>query len=151
MLLIEVLLVRKKPCSEAYSRKASLMLRVNHNTSIQIKLLILPLKKIVEKIVNYSLPPRRNPPLDTLDTWISDTRDPTDPNTKKTICFVSFSYWVMTHWIQGNNRIPTITRIIWITHFLFISCLDQFGYTSRNPVTMGLRANTTDKIRNLHT
>ena len=92
VLLIEVLLVRKKPCSEAYSRKASLMLRVNHNTSIQIKLLILPLKKIVEKIVNYSLPPRRNPPLDTLDTWISDTSDPTDLNTKKAICFVPFNH-----------------------------------------------------------
>ena len=34
--------------------------------------------------------------------------------------------WIMTRWIQGNNRILTITRITWITHFLFISCLDQF-------------------------
>ena len=34
--------------------------------------------------------------------------------------------WVMTHWIQGNNRILTITRITWITRFLFVSCLDQF-------------------------
>ena len=39
----------KKECSEAYCRKASLVLRVSHNTSIQIKLFILPLKKIVEK------------------------------------------------------------------------------------------------------
>ena len=39
----------KQACSEAYCRKASLMLRVSHNTSIQIKLFILPLKKIVEK------------------------------------------------------------------------------------------------------
>ena len=34
--------------------------------------------------------------------------------------------WIMTRWIQGNNRILTITRIAWITRFLFISCLDQF-------------------------
>ena len=34
--------------------------------------------------------------------------------------------WVTTHWIQGNNRILTITRIAWITRFPFISCLDQF-------------------------
>ena len=40
---------RKKKRNEAYFRKASLVLRVSHNTSIQIKLFILPLKKIVEK------------------------------------------------------------------------------------------------------
>ena len=34
--------------------------------------------------------------------------------------------WIMNHWIQGNNRILTITRITWITSFLFISCLNQF-------------------------
>ena len=34
--------------------------------------------------------------------------------------------WMTTHSIQGNNRIHTITRITWITRFLFISCLDQF-------------------------
>ena len=34
--------------------------------------------------------------------------------------------WIMTHWIQGNNRILTITRITWITRFLYISCLKQF-------------------------
>ena len=34
--------------------------------------------------------------------------------------------WIMTHWIQGNNTILTITWITWITRFLFISCLDQF-------------------------
>ena len=34
--------------------------------------------------------------------------------------------WVTTHWIQGNNRILTITRIAWVTRFPFISCLDQF-------------------------
>ena len=33
---------------------------------------------------------------------------------------------IMTHWIQGNSRILNITRITWITRFLFISCLDQF-------------------------
>ena len=33
--------------------------------------------------------------------------------------------WIMTHWIQGNNRILTITWITWITRFLFISCLEQ--------------------------
>ena len=52
---------------------------------------------------------------------------------------------IRTHWIQGKNRILAVTRITWITGFLFISCLDQFVYTSRNPVTMGLRANTSDK------
>ena len=34
--------------------------------------------------------------------------------------------WIMTHWIWGKNRILTVTRITWITRFLFISCLDQF-------------------------
>ena len=52
---------------------------------------------------------------------------------------------IRTHWIQGKIRILAVTRITWITGFLFISCLDQFVYTSRNPVTMGLRANTSDK------
>ena len=71
----------------------------------------------------------------------SDTSDPTDLNNKK--LFVSYLSiaWIMTHWIQGNNRILTITRITWITRFLFISYLDQFCLdTSQNPVPMGLRA-----------
>ena len=34
--------------------------------------------------------------------------------------------WIMTHWMRGNSRIPTITRITWISRFLFISCHDQF-------------------------
>ena len=34
--------------------------------------------------------------------------------------------WIMTHLIQANIRILTITRITWITSFLFISCLNQF-------------------------
>ena len=34
--------------------------------------------------------------------------------------------WIMIHWVQGNNRILTITRITSITRFPFISCLDQF-------------------------
>ena len=34
--------------------------------------------------------------------------------------------WIMIHWLQGNNRILTITRITWITRCLFMSCLDQF-------------------------
>ena len=62
-----------------------------------------------------------------LDTWISDTSDPTDLNTKKNICFVPFSHLnhgdLLDH---GNSRILTITRITWITLFLFIPCLDQF-------------------------
>ena len=33
---------------------------------------------------------------------------------------------IMTHWIQGNNRILRITRITWITRFLFVSYLNQF-------------------------
>ena len=53
--------------------------------------------------------------------------------------------WIMTHCIRGNNKILTVTRITWITRFLFISCLDNFAYTSRNPVSMGLDANTSDK------
>ena len=43
----------KQACSEAYCRKASLMLRVSQNTSIQIKLFILPTKKIVEKFAEF--------------------------------------------------------------------------------------------------
>ena len=55
-LLIKVLLIRKKASSEAYCRKASLILRVSHNTSVQIKLFILPLKKIVEKQLILAYP-----------------------------------------------------------------------------------------------
>ena len=81
-----------------------------------------------------------------MDTWISDTSDPTDLNTKKTICFVPSITWIMTDWIHGNNSILTITQITWISLFIFISCLDQFcPDTSRNPVSMGSRANTSDK------
>ena len=57
----------KQACSEAYCRKASLMLRVSQNTSIQIKLFLLPLKKIVEKqlIIAY---PRGKIPLRKIKT-----------------------------------------------------------------------------------
>ena len=57
----------KNAGSEVYCRKASLMLRVSHNASIQIKLFILPLKKIVEKqlIVTY---PRGEIPLKKFNT-----------------------------------------------------------------------------------
>ena len=70
-------------------------------------------------------------------------------STLKTLSVSYFSItWNMTHWVQGNSRILTITRITWITSFLFLSCLDQFCLdTSRNPVSMGLRANTSDKNR----
>ena len=52
-LLIKVILI-KNASSEAYCRKTSLMLRVSHNTSIQIKLFI------CREIVSYSLPSMRN-------------------------------------------------------------------------------------------
>ena len=57
----------KQVCSEAYCRKTCLMLRVSQNTSIQIKLCILPLKKIVEKqlIIAY---PRGKIPLRKINT-----------------------------------------------------------------------------------
>ena len=57
----------KQACSEAYCRKSSLMLRVSQNTSIQIKLFLLPLKKIVEKqlIIAY---PRGKIPLRKIKT-----------------------------------------------------------------------------------
>ena len=61
-----------------------------------------------------------------LDTCISDTSNPIDLNTKKLFVSYLLIAWIMTRWINGNNRILTITRITWITHFLFISCLDQF-------------------------
>ena len=54
-----------------------------------------------------------------MNTWIRDTSGPTDLNT------ISIT-WTMTHLIHGNDRILTITRITWITRFLFIPCLDQF-------------------------
>ena len=76
----------------------------------------------------------------------SDTSDPTDINKKKLLVSYLSITWIMTHWIQGNNRILTIIRVTWITRFLFISYLDQFCLdTSQNPVPMGLRANTSDK------
>ena len=45
---------------------------------------------------------------------------------KKTFVSYLSITWIMTNWIQGDNRILTITRITWITRFPFISCLDQF-------------------------
>ena len=53
---LKVLHIRKKACSEAYCRKASLMLRVSYNTFIQIKRFILPLKKTVEKQLIIAYP-----------------------------------------------------------------------------------------------
>ena len=55
--------------------------------------------------------------------------------------------WIMTFWIHSNNRVLTITRITWITRFLFylFLVLISFAYTFRNPVSMGLRGNTSDK------
>ena len=53
--------------------------------------------------------------------------------------------WIMTHWILGNNRILTITPITWITRFLLFLVSINFAYTSRNPVSMGLRANASEK------
>ena len=61
-----------------------------------------------------------------LDTWINDTSDPTDLKTIKNICFVPLIIWITTYWIQGNNRILTITRITRITCVPFTSCFDQF-------------------------
>ena len=61
-----------------------------------------------------------------MDTWIV-IRLIQLISTLKTLFVSYFSItWIMTHWIQGNNRILTIIRITWITCFLFISCLDQF-------------------------
>ena len=40
--------------------------------------------------------------------------------------YLSVNWIMMTHWVHGNNKILTITRITWITLFLFIPCLDQF-------------------------
>ena len=46
---------------------------------------------------------------------------------KKTfVLYLSVTWIMVTHWIHGNSRILTITRITWITLFLFIPCLDQF-------------------------
>ena len=71
---------RKKKRNEAYFRKASLLLRVSHNTSIQIKLFILPLKKIVEKqlIIAY---PRGEVPL--LKNLISRAKCPQEITSDK--------------------------------------------------------------------
>ena len=40
--------------------------------------------------------------------------------------YLSVNWIMMTHWAHSNNKILTITRITWITLFLFIPCLDQF-------------------------
>ena len=64
--------------------------------------------------------------------------------TKLFLSYLSIT-WIMTHWIQSNNRILTITRITWITRFLFISCLDQFCLYFPKSSVMELHANTSDK------
>ena len=62
-----------------------------------------------------------------LDTWISDTNNPTDPKTKKSQFVLNHLItWIMTLRIYGNNRIASITQITLITCFPFISCVDQF-------------------------
>ena len=58
----------KKACSEAYCRKASLMLRVSQNTSIQIKVFILPLKKIVGKYLIIAYPQEKKTHLKKFNT-----------------------------------------------------------------------------------
>ena len=62
-----------------------------------------------------------------LDTSISDTSDPTDLKTKDSpfVLYLLIT-WIVTHWIQGNSRILSITPITWISPFPFISCFDQF-------------------------
>ena len=59
--------------------------------------------------------------------------------------------WIMTHWIQRNSRILTITRITWITRFLFISCLDQFYVYFPKSSVSGIARKQVIKIRNLYT
>ena len=58
-----------------------------------------------------------------LNTWISDTSDSADLKTKKSqfVSYLSIA-WIMTHCIQVNSRILSITRII-------------FAYASRNPMS----------------
>ena len=85
-----------------------------------------------------------------MDTWIRDTSYPTDLNTKKKL-FVSYLsiIWIMTHWIQGNNRILTITRITWITSFIFISCLDLFWLSFPKSSVNGILQTQMTKTQNL--
>ena len=81
-----------------------------------------------------------------MDTWICDTSDPTDLNTKKTDLFRTF---------QSLGSWPTESRVITgflqllgslgsLVFYLFLVSI-SFAYTSRNPVTMELRVNASDK------
>ena len=85
-----------------------------------------------------------------MDTWISDTSDPTDLNTKKLLVSYFSITLIMSHWIQGNNRILTITRITCITRFLFISCLDQFYLCFPKSSNNGIARKQSDKNLNLY-
>ena len=80
-----------------------------------------------------------------MDTCISDTSDRTDLNTKKLFVSYLLITWIMTRWVQGNNRILTITRITWSLIFYLFPVSISFTWTSRNPVTMEFCANASGK------
>ena len=72
-----------------------------------------------------------------MDTWISDTSDPTDLKIKK-CSFVSYLSitWIMTYWVQGNSRILSITRISLMSRFPLSPISISFAYTSQNRMSM---------------
>ena len=70
---------------------------------------------------------------------------------KKPFCSYLSITWIRTHCIQGNNnRILTITRIIWIIRLLFTSCFNQFWlYFPKSNVNEIPAQTQLRKIRNL--
>ena len=81
-----------------------------------------------------------------MDTWINDTSDPTNLNTKKNYFFRTFqSLW---SWPIGSRVRTGFLQLLGslelLVFYLFLVSI-SFAYTSRNPVTMELRASTHDK------
>ena len=81
-----------------------------------------------------------------MDTWISDTSDPTDLNTKKNYLFRTFQS--LGSWPVESRVITGFLQLLGslgsLVFYLFLVSI-SFAYTSRNLVSMGFCANTSDK------
>ena len=80
-----------------------------------------------------------------MENWISDTSNPTDLNTKN---YLLRTFQSLGSWPIGSRVITEFLKLLGplgslVFYLVLVSII--FAYTSRNPVSMGLRANASDK------
>ena len=80
-----------------------------------------------------------------MENWISDTSNPTDINTKN---YLFRTFQSHGSWLIGSRVITEFLKLLGplgsLVFYLVLVSI-SFAYTSRNPVSMGLRANASDK------